>query len=80
MRIIIKAIVIFSIILMSMTVFSAEQINIIPPYNVATYDTTIEKLVAHQPTTQRLEYFSAAFLGQRYLNGALGEGMEGGFD
>ena len=46
MRIIIKAIVAFSILLMSMTAFAAEQINIIPPYNVAAYDTTIEKLVA----------------------------------
>jgi hypothetical protein len=80
MRTISKAIVTFGIILMSMTVFAAEQIKIIPPYNVAAYDATIEKLVAHQPTTQRLEYFSAAFLGQRYLNGALGEGMEGEFD
>jgi hypothetical protein len=80
MRIIIKAIVTVSIILMSMTVFASAQINIIPPYNVAAYDTTIEQLVAHQPTTQRLEYFSAAFLGQRYLNGALGEGMDGEFD
>lgn len=80
MRIIIKAIVTFGIILMSMTVFAAEQIKIIPSYNVAAYDATIEKLYSHQPTTQRLEYFSAAFLGQRYLNGALGEGMDGEFD
>lgn len=80
MRVIIKAIVTFSILLISMIVFAAEQIKIIPPYNVAAYDTIIEKLVAHQPTTQRLEYFSAAFLGQPYLNGALGEGIDGEFD
>ncbi len=80
MRTILKTIVTFSILLMAMTVFAADQVSIIPPYNVAAYDTAIERLYAHQPTTQKLEYFSAAFLGQRYLNGALGEGMEGEFD
>ena len=80
MHIIFKSVIIFSILLMSMTVFAVDQVNIIPPYNVAIYDATIEKLYANQPANKRLEYFSAAFLGQRYLNGALGEGMEGEFD
>lgn len=80
MRAIFKSIVIFSILFMSITVFAAVRINIVPPYNVAAYDSVIENLYAHQPSNNRLEYFSAAFLGQRYLNGALGEGGNGEFD
>lgn len=67
--------------LMSTVVFAAdERITIIPSYNVAAYDADIAKLYANQPANKRFEYFSAAFLGQRYLNGALGEGLEGEFD
>ncbi len=80
MRVILKIIVIFTIALMPTAIFAAEQINIIPPYNIAVYDATIKKLYVNQTTNKRLEYFSAAFLGQRYLNGALGEGVEGEFD
>ncbi|MCD6045290.1 MAG: Protein of uncharacterized function [Gammaproteobacteria bacterium] len=80
MRVILKTIVIFTIILMPIAVFAALQMNIIPPYTVAVYDATIQKLYANQPKNKRLEYFSAAFLGEPYLNGALGEGVEGEFD
>jgi hypothetical protein len=80
MRVILKSIVIFTIIFMPMVTLATEQMNIIPPYNVAVYDATIQKLYTNQPANKRLEYFSAAFLGQRYLNGALGEGAEGEFD
>jgi hypothetical protein len=80
MRVIIKAMILLNILFISITAYAAQQIIIVPPYNVVVYDAYINKLYLNQPTNKRLEYFSAAFLGQPYMNGALGEGKNGEFD
>ena len=67
---------------MSLLLWAAQSITLIPAYSMADFDTEIQKLYAHQPhnLSERLNYFSAAFLGKKYEKGALGEGSEALFD
>ena len=80
MRPIINIIIALNVLFLSLTAYAGDQIQIIPPYNTLSYDAYLNKLYANQPENKRLEYFSAAFLGQPYKIDALGEGKEGEFD
>lgn len=62
---------------------SADEVQIIPYYSVQAYDQQIAQLyqqIQAISLLQRLEAFSGAFLGQPYLDGALGEGPGAYFD
>lgn len=70
------------LILVPLILWAAQSITLISAYSMADFDTEIQKLYAHQPhnLSERLNYFSAAFLGKKYKRGALGEGSEALFD
>jgi len=67
------------------TAKKSQQVTVIPHYKSANYDKEIKALYAaqqktQQPIAQKIDYFSAAFLQQPYVGGALGEGPTGRFD
>ena len=77
-----RYIVLSVLILIPLFLWAAQSITLIPVYSVKNYDIEIQKLYSHQPknSLERLNYFSAAFLGKKYEKGALGEGSEAPFD